>query len=101
LLENSLRYTSANGRLQITAGTEAGHLWIQFDDTEPAPPPAALPLIFDRFFRAEPSRSRIYGGAGLGLAICKSLVEAHGGKIGAALSPLGGLSVRLSLPLEE
>lgn len=101
LLENSLRYTGANGRLQITAGAEDGQLWIQFDDTEPAPPPEALPRIFDRFFRAESSRSRAYGGSGLGLAICKSLVEAHKGKISAALSQLGGLSIRLSLPLED
>lgn len=101
LLENALRYTDANGRLQITAGTEDGQLWIHFDDTAPAPPATALPRIFERFYRAEPSRSRAYGGTGLGLAICKSLVEAHGGKIGAALSPLGGLSIRLSLPLED
>lgn len=101
LLENSLRYTSVNGRLQITAATEDGQLWIQFDDTAPAPPLAELPRIFDRFYRAEPSRSRAYGGSGLGLAICKSLVEAHGGNISAAMSPLGGLSIRLTLPLEE
>ncbi|MFA7241141.1 MAG: ATP-binding protein [Sulfuricellaceae bacterium] len=101
LLENTLRYTSGNGRLQITADAEGDQLWIQFDDTAPAPPAEALPRIFDRFYRAEPSRSRTYGGSGLGLAICKSLVEAHGGKIGATLSQLGGLSIRLSLPLEN
>lgn len=101
LLENSLRYTHAGGRLRISAHADGRHLVLEFDDTAPAPPPAALPRLFERFFRAEPSRSRAHGGSGLGLAICKSIVEAHGGCIGAALSALGGLAVRIDLPLEN
>ncbi|MBS4097537.1 MAG: HAMP domain-containing protein [Sulfuricella sp.] len=101
LLENSLRYTRSGGRVQLTAGVAAGGLWIQFDDTAPAPPATALPHIFERFFRAEASRSRTHGGAGLGLSISKALVEAHGGQISAALSPLGGLTVRILLPLDK
>jgi two-component system sensor histidine kinase BaeS len=101
LLENSLRYTHAGGRLRVAAHADGRHLVLEFDDTAPAPPPAALPRLFERFFRAEPSRSRAHGGSGLGLAICKSIVEAHGGCIAAALSALGGLAVRIDLPLEE
>ena len=101
LLENTLRYTHAGGSLAISAEARAGWLTLQFDDTAPAPRAEALPRLFDRFFRAEPSRSRALGGSGLGLAICKALVEAHGGKIAAALSPRGGLTINIRLPLER
>lgn len=101
LLENTLRYTDAGGKLRIGIRADAQRLLIQFDDTAPAPPRQALPHLFDRFFRAEPSRSRALGGSGLGLAICKSLVEAHGGCITAGLSELGGFCIRIELPLEK
>lgn len=101
LLENSLRYTDPGGRLRITAQGEPGRLTLQFDDTAPAPPRSALPHLFKYFFRAEASRSRAHGGSGLGLAICKALVEAHGGCITASFSELGGLAIRIELPLEK
>lgn len=101
LLENSLRYTDPGGRLRIMAGVESGRLALQFDDSAPAPPRSALPHLFERFFRAEASRSRSHGGSGLGLAICKALVEAHGGCITAGFSELGGLAIRVELPLEK
>ena len=101
LLENTLRYTDAGGKLRIAAHTDSQRLLIEFEDTAPAPPRSALPHLFERFFRAEPSRSRAHGGSGLGLAICKALVEAHGGCISASLSALGGLCLRIELPLEK
>lgn len=101
VLENTLRYTESGGQLRITVGTKGQRLTLQFDDTAPAPPRSAMPRLFDRFFRAEPSRSRAHGGSGLGLAICKALVEAHGGTIRANLSDLGGLSLVIELPLEK
>lgn len=101
LLENSLRYTDRGGKLRITLGVMNQHIAIQFDDTAPAPPRAAMAHLFDRFFRAEPSRSRVHGGSGLGLAICKTLVEAHGGRIAASMSELGGLCLCIELPLEK
>ena len=58
----------------------------------------AMPRLFERFYRAEASRNRARGGAGLGLAICRSIVEAHDGEIGARASPLGGLAVTIALP---
>ncbi len=99
LLENSLRYTDEGGRLEISTMAEGGRLVMHFDDTAPGVPDDVLPRLFDRFFRAEPSRSRARGGAGLGLAISLRLAEAHGGALEALHSPLGGLRVVLTLPL--
>lgn len=103
LLENTLRYTQRGGRLRITAQTEGGgaaqRLVLDFDDTAPGVAPEELPQLFDRLFRGEASRSRDSGGSGLGLSICRAIVEAHGGVIDAAPSPLGGLCIRITLPL--
>lgn len=99
LLENSARYTDAGGILRIRASQHLHHLFIQFDDSPPGVSRDALPRLFDRLFRAEPSRSRAYGGSGLGLSICKQLIEAHNGTITATASPLGGLRIEISLPL--
>jgi two-component system sensor histidine kinase BaeS len=101
LLENTLRYTHPGGRLNLSATARTGYLQLQFDDTPPAPPEQAIPRLFERFFRAEPSRSREHGGSGLGLAICKTIVEGHGGTISAGRSRLGGLCIRIDLPLER
>lgn len=101
LLENTLRYTAEGGSLRIAAGVKGARLCLAFDDSVPAPPRDALPRLFDRFYRAEPSRNREHGGSGLGLSICKAIIEAHGGNITAGLSDLGGLAIRIELPLEE
>lgn len=101
LLENTLRYTHAGGHLKIAATVQTGKLRLHFDDTPPAPPDQALPRLFERFFRAEPSRSRLHGGSGLGLSICKTIVQGHGGTITATKSALGGLCIRINLPLES
>lgn len=101
LLENSLRYTDAGGKLRLHAGIDADRrLVITVEDSAPAPREADLPRLFDRFFRGEASRDRASGGSGLGLSICKAIVEAHGGSIAASASPLGGLRVTVALPLE-
>jgi two-component system sensor histidine kinase BaeS len=99
LLANGLRYTDRGGRLEVTASIEARELLIDFADTPPGVPAEALPRLFDRLYRVDRSRSRETGGAGLGLAICRNIVEAHGGAITADPSPLGGLRVRVRLPL--
>jgi two-component system sensor histidine kinase BaeS len=101
LLENTLRYTHAGGHLNIAATAQTGKLCLQFDDTPPAPPEQAMPRLFERFFRAEPSRSRQHGGSGLGLAICKTIIQGHGGTMTASKSVLGGLCICINLPLES
>jgi two-component system sensor histidine kinase BaeS len=98
LLENSLRYTDPGGRLRIGVRADAGRVAVEFEDSAPGVAPDAMPHLFERFFRAEGSRNRAHGGAGLGLAIVRSIVEAHGGAIKAGASRLGGLTVSIELP---
>jgi two-component system sensor histidine kinase BaeS len=99
LMQNSLRYTDAGGRLEIVAGLADGLLTLDFNDSAPGVPEAALARLFERFYRVEASRSREHGGAGLGLAICRNIVEAHDGRIEARPSPLGGLCIHIELPV--
>lgn len=99
LMQNSLRYTDAGGRLEIVVGLANGILTLDFDDTAPGVPETALARLFERFYRVEASRSRASGGAGLGLAICRSIVEAHDGRIEARPSPLGGVGIHIELPV--
>ncbi|MEI8616524.1 ATP-binding protein [Pseudoalteromonas sp. B193] len=68
-------------------------------DSAPSVLPNDLQKLFERFYRVEKSRSREHGGSGLGLALCKQIVEAHGGQISLHNSPLGGLEVKITLTL--
>lgn len=99
LLENSLRYTDADGQLRVDIRQEAGQVRIDFSDSAPGVPDDLLPRLFERFYRVEASRNRAEGGAGLGLAICRNIAEAHGGTLSASHSTLGGLQMTLTLPL--
>jgi len=99
LCENSLRYTDAGGRLEIVLQADASRVTLAFSDTAPGVPDDALPRLFERFFRVDPSRNRAHGGAGLGLAICRNIAIAHDGTLSVAPSPLGGLRLVLTLPL--
>jgi len=103
LLENTLAYTDAGGELRIDVTVEGAWtgncLTLLFDDSAPGVPEDELPRLFDRLFRGETSRSRALGGSGLGLSICRATIEAHGGSIEAAASPLGGLRMTITLPL--
>lgn len=99
LLLNARRYTDAPGRIRLTLCLRAGQLQLNLDDTPPGVPAHDLPQLFDRLFRSERSRSRAAGGAGLGLSICRAIVDAHGGAIWAEPSTLGGLRVSVLLPL--
>jgi two-component system sensor histidine kinase BaeS len=101
LFENSVRYTTAGGRIEVRAADAAGRLTVTVDDTAPAVPEEALARLAERFFRVEQSRNRRQGGSGLGLAMCRRIVEAHGGTLDFAHSPLGGLRVTLTFPLEQ
>jgi len=84
-------------RLDVTSGDIVGDLVIVIGDLQAG---ERVILIFDRFWREEKSRSRTTGGAGLGLAIARQLVEAQGGKITARNLPRGGLCVSFTLPVQ-
>ncbi|ESQ16922.1 MAG: HAMP domain-containing protein [Thiohalocapsa sp. PB-PSB1] len=98
LLGNSLRYTDAGGFIRIIAARAGDAILISIADTPPGVEPAALQRLFDRFYRVETSRTRAKGGAGLGLAICRSIVEAHRGTIGAKPADCGGLEIQMRFP---
>jgi two-component system sensor histidine kinase BaeS len=99
VLENSLRYTDTGGELVISLTFTEGQVTIEFQDSPPGVPEEELDRLFERLYRVEGSRSRTSGGAGLGLAISKDIVEAHEGTISAHPSPLGGLLIRITLPI--
>jgi two-component system sensor histidine kinase BaeS len=101
LLENSLRYTDSGGGMHISAMTEGNMLTLDFADSAPGVSDLQLGRLFERFYRTEGSRNRASGGSGLGLAICLNIIEAHGGKVRAAHSPFGGVSIKVELPLER
>ncbi|SNS59413.1 ATP-binding protein [Antarctobacter heliothermus] len=100
LLQNAIRYTNTPGRVRLRLHDASDRVQLIMDDTPPAPPQDDLPRLFDRFYRAESSRSRAYGGSGLGLSVCKAIIAGHGGKITAEPSDLGGLRIIISLPRE-
>ena len=99
LLQNSLRYTDPGGRVRATLSREAGRAVLDWSDSAPGVDAEHLSRLFEPLYRAEASRSRDAGGDGLGLAIASRIVEAHGGTIAARAADLGGLAVRVELPL--
>ncbi|HEY0378369.1 MAG TPA: ATP-binding protein [Pyrinomonadaceae bacterium] len=86
LFQNALQYTPRGGRVRVAVEGSPGWIKTIFSNTGDGIAEEDLPFIFERFYRAEKSRSREYGGAGIGLAIVKELVEAHGGQTGAESS---------------
>lgn len=98
LLKNSVRYTDPGGRVVVRGQRSGPRVVLEVLDSAPGVDAVSLPRLFERFYRVEKSRSRSRGGAGLGLAIGRSIVEAHDGTIEARPSPLGGLSVLVTLP---
>ncbi len=99
LLENSLKYTDSGGRVRIRIERQGAIATVHFQDSAPGVPETETGKLFDRLYRVEGSRNRDTGGAGLGLSICRNIVEAHKGTIEALPSPLGGLWVKVELPL--
>jgi len=86
LFQNSVQYTPPDGMLEISTEAVAEETRIIFANPYTEITPEDLPLIFERFYRGEKSRSRDYGGAGIGLAVVRDLVEAHKGRVGAELA---------------
>jgi signal transduction histidine kinase len=96
LLANALRYTLAGGTVSIRYRQADGQARLEVQDTGPGIPADELPHVFERFYKSADS-----GGMGLGLAIARHLVEAHGGTITAGSAPGTGTTMRITLPLEK
>jgi two-component system sensor histidine kinase BaeS len=91
LVGNAIRHTPADGTVTLTAWPDGGQVVIEVTDTGPGIDPRHLPFLFERFWRADKSRSRQTGGSGLGLAITRKLAEAHHGTVSAANGDAGAV----------
>jgi two-component system sensor histidine kinase CiaH len=98
LLENSLAYTPPGGAVEVSVQRAHGHVLLRVDDTGIGIPEEDLPRITEPFFRGDRARGAHAGGAGLGLTIVKSIMDAHGGTLRAARRQTGGTSVTLRFP---
>ncbi len=101
LLDNAVAHTGPEGRITITAWQEEGRVYVSVADTGEGIPAEDLPLIFERFYRVDKSRTRSTGGTGLGLTIVKRLVEAHGGRIDVRSKPGQGATFTFSVPISK
>lgn len=99
LLTNSLNHTDPGGQMEITVQRLGDKLIIELADSHPSVSDQDIAHLFDRFYRVDHSRNRHLGGAGLGLAICSNIVRAHEGTLTASHSNLGGLMMRIELPI--
>lgn len=100
LVTNALRHTPAGTRVTVRARRQDGDGVVEVTDDGPGMAPEAASQVFDRFYRADPSRSREGGGgSGLGLAIVAALVRAHGGDVEVETAPGSGATFRVRVPL--
>jgi len=99
LLDNAVRFTPPGGRICVSAAGHNGSVDVEVRDTGPGIAPEHLPRLFERFYRVDTARSREEGGTGIGLAIARSVVEAHGGRIWAESEPGKGSTFTFELPV--
>jgi two-component system OmpR family sensor kinase/two-component system sensor histidine kinase BaeS len=100
LLSNALRYTPTGQTITLGARLEGAEVVLWVSDSGPGITPEDLPLVFERFYRADRSRSRDTGGSGLGLAIAKQWVTLHGGRIWVESEPGHGATFYVALPID-
>ena len=98
LISNALQYTPAGGQVQVMAWRTPAAVCVKVQDSGPGFMAHDLPRVFEKFYRGELARTRATGGAGLGLAIARAVVEAHGGSMWAENAPAGGAVVGFRLP---
>jgi two-component system sensor histidine kinase BaeS len=102
LLDNALRHTANGGHVDVTAGTDGSQLTITVTDDGDGLAADHLPHVFERFYRVDAARDRERGGAGIGLAIAKALVEAHHGRIAvSSRGPGTGTTFTITLPVRS
>jgi heavy metal sensor kinase len=100
LLDNAVKYTPAGGEISVDLGRQNGNAWVSVRDTGIGISRADQAQVFDRFFRVDKARSRVLGGAGLGLSIVAWIVESHRGKITLESNPGQGSLFTVELPLD-
>ena len=98
LVDNALEHTPAGGRVTIATSVERGRVLLAVRDTGSGIAPEDMPRVFDRFYRADRARSDAEAHSGLGLAIVRALVEAHGGAVDATSTPGQGTDLVVRLP---
>ena len=98
IFENTLRYANTPGILTVGSDIAKDHIIIYIEDSGPGVADESLNKLFDRLYRTDTARTRETGGSGLGLSICKSIIEAHQGKIWAENGETGGLRMVIQLP---
>ncbi len=99
LMDNAVAHTPPGGTITLATENTGGDVRVSVSDTGPGIPTDALPRVFDRLYRVDPSRERDTGGSGLGLTIARQLVEAHGGTIWAENAEESGSKFGFDLPI--
>jgi two-component system sensor histidine kinase KdpD len=101
VIENAARHTPSTSRIRIggSATADGSMARLVIEDSGPGVPEAALPRLFDKFYRVEPSDGRSRRSSGVGLAVVRGLVEAMGGRVSASRSELGGVAISIELPI--
>jgi signal transduction histidine kinase len=100
LLDNAIKYTPEGGTVRLALQAQRGQACLSVRDTGIGIPPEDLPHIFERFYRADPARSRNKGGSGLGLSIARWIVERHKGEVEVNSQMGQGTTVVVRLPLQ-
>jgi signal transduction histidine kinase/putative methionine-R-sulfoxide reductase with GAF domain len=98
LLSNAIKFTPAGGEITLRTRLQDSQIWLECIDNGIGIPPEKLERVFERFFQVDGSSTRRYGGAGLGLALVKEVVEAHGGQVQVESTPGQGSLFRVRLP---
>jgi len=98
LIENAIKYNKPEGSVTVSAERKDGEILINVTDTGIGIPKESQPLIFERFYRVDKSRSRNVGGTGLGLSIVKHIAEAHNGKVEVKSEPNVGSTFTVRIP---
>lgn len=101
LISNAIQYTPSGGHVGIRAWRDRGDVVVTVEDSGPGFAAHDLPRVFEQFYRGEEARSRKSGGAGLGLAIARAIVESHAGEIWAENRAAGGARIGFRLPLSD
>jgi signal transduction histidine kinase len=99
LLDNAVIHTPRGGTVRVSASVGPAGVGIVVSDSGPGIPAEHLDQVFDRFYRTDPSRTRATGGAGLGLAIVRQIVELHGGRVRVASPPGSGAAFTVDWPV--